>query len=508
MTNPLSRRRFAGTSLAAGTGLLFGDILPAGFAAATPVAARFDDDIVRMRPEIEPLVRLIEDTPRQRLLEEIGARVQSGLSYNQLLAALFLAGVRNVQPRPSVGFKFHAVLVVNSAHLASMSSPDQDRWLPIFWALDEFKSSQARDVSEGNWTMAAVDESAVPLAQDVRGTFRQSMKTWDVERADGAAAGVARFMNATETLELFAEYAARDFRSIGHKAIFLANGWRTLQTIGWKYSEPVLRSLAYAMLNHNGEPNPSTSNLTADRPWKMNRSLAKKVRAGWLSGKPASVATSELLSTLRTGSEREAAELIVTQLNAGVSPQSVWDAMHTGAGELLMRQAGIVALHAVTTTNANRFLFDNVQSEETRLLLMLQNASFLPLFRGAMKARGKVGDAAVGDLFMSTLATEPAESIVQIFDEAGDSRMKAASGIFSYLSHGHDADQLVAAARRLIFTKGRDAHDYKFSSAALEDFYKISPEWRNQFLATSIFSLKTTGDRDNGLVERIHAALT
>ena len=82
-------------------------------------------------------------------------------SYREVLTALLLAGVRNIQPRP-VGFKFHAVLVVNSAHLASINSPDSDRWLPIFWALDQFKSSQARDVQEGDWTMSAVDESAVP----------------------------------------------------------------------------------------------------------------------------------------------------------------------------------------------------------------------------------------------------------------------------------------------------------------------------------------------------------
>ena len=72
-----------------------------------------------------------------------------------MLAALLLAGVRNVQPRPSVGFKFHAVLVVNSAHLASLASPDEHRWLPIFWALDHFKSSQARDVREGELDDAA-----------------------------------------------------------------------------------------------------------------------------------------------------------------------------------------------------------------------------------------------------------------------------------------------------------------------------------------------------------------
>ena len=69
------------------------------------------------------------------------------------------------------------------------------------------------------------------------------------------------------------------------------------------------------------------------------------------------------------------------------------------------------------------------------------------------------------------------------------------------------ATALMDAARRLIFTKGRDSHDYKFSSAALEDFYHISPAWRNRFLATSMFNLKGTGDRDNDLIRRTKAAL-
>src|SRR6185503_19425644 len=122
----------------------------------TPVSAAEADvkpDRVQFRPEIEPLVRLIEDTSRDKLLEEIGARIRRGLSYRDVLTALLLAGVRNIQPRP-IGFKFHAVLVVNSAHLASLASPDSERWLPIFWALDYFKSSQAQDVKEGDWTMA------------------------------------------------------------------------------------------------------------------------------------------------------------------------------------------------------------------------------------------------------------------------------------------------------------------------------------------------------------------
>lgn len=89
--------------------------------------------IVSLQSDIEPLVRLLEDTPRERLVETVATRISQGLSYRDLLAALLLAGVRNVEPRPSVGFKFDAVLVVQSMHLASVAAPDGDRWLPIFW---------------------------------------------------------------------------------------------------------------------------------------------------------------------------------------------------------------------------------------------------------------------------------------------------------------------------------------------------------------------------------------
>src|SRR2546430_4543991 len=153
--------------------------------AAVPTA------VVRFSPEIEPLVRLLEDTPRERLLEEVATRIHRGLTYREVLAALLLAGVRNIQPRP-VGFKFHSVLVVNSAHLASLSSPDSDRWLPIFWALDYFKSAQAQDVREGDWTMAPVDESKVPPSHKAKAPFIEAMENWDEASADAAITALAR----------------------------------------------------------------------------------------------------------------------------------------------------------------------------------------------------------------------------------------------------------------------------------------------------------------------------
>ena len=58
-----------------------------------------------------------------------------------------------------------------------------------------------------------------------------------------------------------------------------------------------------------------------------------------------------------------------------------------------------------------------------------------------------------------------------------------------------------------MFLKGNDSHDYKYSSAALEDYYHASPSWRDRYLASSLFLLPSSGDRDNGLVQRTRAAL-
>src|SRR5687767_613684 len=188
-----SRRQFLTASACGALAGVGGDFsFLAGLPRVSAAEAKLDPKSVRLHPDIEPLVRLLEETRRERLLEEVGHRIKTGkAAYREVLAALLLAGVRNVQPRP-VGFKFHAVLVVNSAHLASIASPDEDRWLPIFWALDYFKDAQAKDMQQGDWTLGPVDEKALPAADKAETALREALDNWDVEATDVAAAAYAR----------------------------------------------------------------------------------------------------------------------------------------------------------------------------------------------------------------------------------------------------------------------------------------------------------------------------
>lgn len=499
MNAAMTRRQFTRNTVLAGAGL---GLHEPGFRPVSAAEAKLAPAQVRFDPSIEPLVRLLEEKPRGEVIEEFAHRVRHGLSYREVLAALLLAGVRNIQPRP-VGFKFHAVLVVNSAHLASQASPPEDRWLPIFWALDQFKASQARDVQEGDWTMAAVEEKSVPPAHRARESFIAAMDDWDEARADAAAAGLVRSAGAHELFELFCRYGARDFRDIGHKAIYVANSWRALQGIGWQHAEPVIRSLAYALLQHEGT-NPARRDAEADLPWRRHLELARQIRPEWSGGGAQPDATKALLATVRQGSWQNAGDQVVELLNRGASPASLWDAIFSGAGELLMRKPGIPSLHAVTTTNALHYAFQTSGRDDTRRLLLLQAAAFLPLFRGRA---GGVKDLPIDELEDQATRESGPGAVGEIFADVSRNKLAAARKALGFLKGPAEAHAFMAHARRLLFLKGENSHDYKFSSAVLEDYHHVSPEWRSRYLASSVYWLRGSGGGDTPLSGRIKAAL-
>jgi hypothetical protein len=346
--------------------------------------------------------------------------------------------------------------------------------------------------------MSPVEESKVPPPHKARAAFIEAMESWDPAAADAAIAGLARTSGANDLFEIFAKFGARDFRHIGHKAIYVANSYRTLHTIGWQHAEPVLRSLAYALMAHEGE-NPAKRDASEDHAGRRNQELAGKVRGEWLDGKTDDGAVADMLAALRQASSDEAADKAVELLNKGIAPQSIWDALFAGANELLMRAPGIRSLHAVTTTNALHYAWQTCAGDELRRWLLLQNAAFLPLFRG------QPGSGVEIDKFTGTAPGD--QPLDDIFAAVGKDNSAAAAKSLAWLQAGGDAGAFHDMARRMIYLKGNDSHDYKFSSAALEDYLHVSPQWRHRFLAASVFWFKGSSGPDTDLVKRTRAAL-
>lgn len=499
----VDRRAFLGTT-AVGTSLGF----LSGLQPVSASAARIDSKLVTIDSGIEPLVKWLEETPREKLLEEAGSRIKKGLSYQELLTALFLAGVRNVQPRPTVGFKFHAVLMINSAHLASQAAADRERWLPILWAVDRFKDGQAATKRESGWRMKPVNELKLPTASKAKAEFVAAMENWDEEAADTATAAMARTAGVNELFDLYAHFGCRDFRDIGHKAIYVANAFRTLQAIGWQHAEPILRSLTYALLQHEGD-NPAKRQAEQDRPGRHAIEKLKSHSGNWRDGIVKPEVTRDLLDQLRTAKSTDMADRVLGMMNGQTSVRSAWDALFLGGAELLMRQPGIVSLHSLTSLNALHYAFQTVSDEQSRKLLLLQAAAFVPLFREAMASRNpKMTDDKI-DKQLGEVPNDPVvPKLEDVFATLSKDKQAASQGAFLFLKSYPDASRdLIDHARRLIFLKGTDSHDYKFSAAVMEDYSHLSPGVRDQFLAASVYWLKGSGAGDSALAKRIQSAL-
>ncbi|MGE3820725.1 MAG: hypothetical protein AB7I30_15035 [Isosphaeraceae bacterium] len=499
MDSSLRRRRFLQSASALGIGAGLGDW--ALLSGVTPARAGMvvSPEAVRLRPEIEPVVRWIEETSRDRVFETAVDRLRKGLSYRDLMAGLFLAGIRNVKPRP-VGFKFHAVMVINSAHLLGQTAAEEDRLLPMFWALDNFKNSQAQDVKEGDWTLGPVDESRVPRPRNALSEFVKAMDAWDAEAADASTAGLCRAEGAATTMEAFWRVAVRDQRNIGHKPIFAMQCWRTLQAVGWQHAEPVLRSLAFGLLDLQGD-----DRAVPVGPYEANLANGKSFREDWQAGRADASATRSLLAAIRQADAEGASAEATKLINDGVSPDSIWDAVVLSANELLMRTPGIVAIHAMTSANALHFIYNASGDETTRKLALLQAVGWQPLYRARAKPPT---EPSIDALEAAAPGEKGAEAVGAIFDAVGKSRLDAARMAVGYLAEGGSTEAIFDAGRRLIFRKGRDSHDYKYGAAAWEEcVLAADPKWRAPLAAAALFNLPGSSTPDSPLMDRAREAV-
>src|SRR5260370_39762345 len=102
----------------------------------------------------------------------------------------------------------------------------------MFGAVDNYKNPQAQNAREGGWVMPPpAPEDKLPAPPAAKQRFVEAMEAWDEEAADRAAASLARCASAGEAIEPLGRLGCRDFRDFGHKASYVANGYRTLEAI-------------------------------------------------------------------------------------------------------------------------------------------------------------------------------------------------------------------------------------------------------------------------------------
>jgi hypothetical protein len=438
------------------------------------------------------LLKLLEDSPRERLPRELVRLIHGGLRYEDLLAALASAATRNVQPYPDVGFKYHSVMMLRSIHLTTQHLTAPDKWLPVIWAVDYFKDTQAQEQAGSGWHMPAPVLTKTENSEAARQSLIAALDKWDREAADAAIVRYAQSARPDEIFALLFAYGMRDLREIGHKAITVSNA-HSLVTVfaGGPQTEPILRSTVAALLNSEGEPDPATHDLAPDRPWRLNRERLQQIPRSWKQGHDDPAARADLRAALYRVSTGDAGKAVVEILRRGVSPDTIWQVLFDTAAELLMHEPGIVPVHAQTSANALHYAYRTSNDEPTQQLALLQCAAFVAMFR-QMTHTGE------SEFNLQKLEPQPLEehgssqALEEIFsDLAARRRVQAARKSLGYLRSGGDADSLIATARRHLVYGAMEAHDYKFAEAVFDNYSQFpQAAWRLGFLSAAMAYFK------------------
>ena len=470
-------------------------------AAAFGAARLAPADSVPTVPGNAGLVSLLIDTDRDRLLERLVEHIRNGLGFPTLLGAIAEASVRQIRPYPHVGFKYHAFMVLQAVHRSTLLGRPQDRWLPVLWAADVFKGSQAAERRLGNWTLGAVPEHLVPAVHKAEGAFRDAMERWDSEAADAALIGLAPSVPRDRLFALLFRYGARDFRAIGHKAITVANCHRLLGVVAAEHTESMLRSLVLALLNHEGEPNPANNDLAPDRAWRRNLLLANQTTANKKpGGEGGRVSVAEILEVLRDGSDEDAGRAMLEGIEQGVPEQRLWTAIFLTAGDLMLKQSGIISVHANTSVNALHYAYRHVGHPGTRRLILLQAAAFLPLFRDLLGVERR--ELRIDTVDALDQGQDSGSALEDIFATVSVDRVDAARKTLGYLGAGGAELPFMNLARQYVVDRNTGYHDYKFAEAAFENAAAMESPWRQRYLASSVLYLNGSADKPNETVAR------
>lgn len=427
------------------------------------------------------LVARLVNTPREQLTGWVVEEIKSGrLRKPALIKALLAAGVSHIEPRP-VGFKYHAVLMVDAARRLSIQGEGVASWIPLLWNVDYFKHSQARNRNLSGWVLGATQEGLPPLSEAAT-LYQQGMKDRIWLQADRAITRLARSGSMHQVFALMLAWAVRDFHSIGHKAILLAGVCRSLEYSGWRDSEMILRGVTYALLA-DGNLSADTQNNWWEQDYPANLKLARDIPDHSFRPGADSSGTRALLGSLRADGVELNRQRVIERLNRGMPLQALWDAVFLAAADSVMNRPTIPMLHTVTVTHALYSLWQRAADPVLRRVIPLQAVSYV------VQMKQQRGEGGWNGLDILDFSAEPSteRSTLPLIEKIGESLGYAPQDARLLLqSYPMEAwPQLKQQLNRWLLYKSNKAHDFKYGAAVLETVGWLSPEWRVPYLAAA-----------------------
>jgi hypothetical protein len=466
---------------------------------------------------LEPLVRLIQETTPEKILPFLVGRLKAGSNLRELVAAAALANARTFGGEDYIGF--HTMMALMPSYEMAAELPEPRRALPVFKVLYR-NANRIKDhggpASEVLHQIATGPVSAEPgLGEE---SLREAVRRKDLPGAERILSAAAHSSPADAFNQLL--LAVEDGHDV-HRIVMPHRAWELLDLVGKEHAETMLRQSVHYCVNVEKHE----KQVEFYQP--MRALLPKlidqyKLLSSPLGSRNAADAALEALSqTIFKSTPAQSAEAVAGALAEGFSPATVGEAISLAANQLVLRDTGrpakysskekpagsvhgdSIGVHACDTINAwrNMAQVSNQRNAAACLILAGYQVAYDRSARGEDFANFTAYP--IAEHFEKLRATS-ASDLLQEADAAirENDQARACAAVARYAETGQSARPVFDLLLQYAISEDGALHAEKFYRTVTEEFATTRPAFRwRQLLALARVTASECGQPAPGYAE-------
>ncbi|HLJ12390.1 MAG TPA: hypothetical protein VKU82_14440 [Planctomycetaceae bacterium] len=283
----------------------------------------------------EALVRLLQDTPPEKLLPLVVSRLKSGLELRELVAAAALANARTFGGEDYVGF--HTMMALVPSYEMAKELPASKQALPVLKVL--YRNTNRCQEHGGHDSEVLHQLAASTPLSGNRDEFalREAVRNKDLSAAERILASAVQ-SSPLDGFNLLLP-AIEDCFDV-HRIVMPHRAWQLIDLVGKENAETMLRQSVHYCVNV--EKNQKFVEMCQP----VRDVLASLLDQYRLASKPLGTRTAEdgpleaLSQTIFKSTPAQAAEAAAAALAEGFSPATVSEAVSLAGNQLVLRDSG------------------------------------------------------------------------------------------------------------------------------------------------------------------------
>ncbi len=440
---------------------------------------------------LEPLVRLMQETPVNRLLPQLAEKLKSGVELRRLVAAAALANSRTFGGEDYVGF--HTMMALAPALRMAGELPQALQPLPVFKVLYRNTNRIQEKGGRKEEVLHPVQPGPLPEGREGGEVLREAVRRKNVEEAEKTFAALAKISAEDAFNHLL--YTVQDTTEV-HRVVLPYRAWGLLDVVGREQAHTLLRqSVRYCV---------RAESYSGNAEWSGTRTLLPKLLDEHrLIGREPSTRipddkwVDEFSQTLFKSTAEQAAEAAAAALAEGIAPDAIGEAISLAANQLVLRDHGrrpneesqgkpvgsvhgdSIGVHASDSANAWRNMARVSNARNTFACLILG------AYQVALDRVNRGGDflkwqpLPVKYHLDQVKATEP-EVLLREADEAIRQNLQArvAAIVHRYGELGHAPKPVFDLLLRYAVSEDGALHAEKYYRTVAEEFSSTRPAFR------------------------------